>query len=130
MKKINLFLFTTFMLSLALLPLESLFAVDVPLKSGQPGIGTFSVTRLGSSTSTTVSVTATLNDPQLVVDFSSPVGVATISILDATGSVVYQESIDTYSTPESVIDVSIFDSGNYTLKITYGRTTQKGTFRL
>ena len=118
------------MLSLALLPLESLFAVDVPLKSGQPGIGTFSVTRLGSSTSTTVSVTATLNDPQLVVDFSSPVGVATISILDATGSVVYQESIDTYSTPESVIDVSIFDSGNYTLKITYGRTTQKGTFRL
>jgi len=129
MKKFNLFLFVTFMLSLALLPLESIFAVDVPLKKSDPGgIGPMMLSRTVSTSVTTV--TATLNDPELIVDFSSHVGVATISILDATGSIVYQVSIDTNSTLETVIDTSVFDSGNYTLKITYGRTNLNGTFQL
>lgn len=129
MKKFNLFLFVTFMLSLALLPLESIFAVDVPLKDGGiGGVGPMMLTRTVSTTVNTV--TATLNDPELIVDFSRPVGIATISILDETGNVVYQVSIDTNSTQGAVIDTSVFDSGNYTLKITYSRTVLKGTFQL
>jgi hypothetical protein len=115
------------MLSLALLPFESALAVDVPLKKSDPGgIGPMMLSR---SLTTTV-VTASLNEPELVVDFSRPVGTATISILDEFGSVIYQESIDTYSNLETVIDTSVFDSGNYTLKISYGTTNLKGTFQL
>lgn len=117
------------MLSLAIFPFESSFAVDVPLQKTDPGsIGPMMLTRTVSTTVNTV--TATLNDPELIVDFSRPVGIATISILDETGNVVYQVSIDTNSTQGAVIDTSVFDSGNYTLKITYSRTVLKGTFQL
>jgi hypothetical protein len=127
MKKIKSFLFVT-LVSLLLLPMESLFADSPILLKKDPGVGTLMLTRTVSTT--VVTVTATLNNPDLVIDFSKPVGIAQIVILDATGSVVFQESIDTYSTLETLVDTSVFNSGNYTLKISYGTTNLKGSFRL
>jgi len=77
-----------------------------------------------------VSVTATINDTELAVYFTDPIGIATITVTDENAAIVYQETIDTNSIPELYIPVDTWTSGNYTLTITYDTETLIGEFQL
>jgi len=132
MKKLNSILFGIFMMLLCILPFQSIFAVDVPLKKGDPGgIGGDALVRKSMSLSTSIlPVTASLNDPELDLNFSNPIGIVYVTVVDQNGSVVYSEVINTNSTLESVIETSSWNSGNYTLEIVYGSTSLSGSFQL
>ena len=77
-----------------------------------------------------VPVTADIIGSDLIVDFTSTVGTASVSVVDQNGNVVYQTVVDTYSTPEVVIPVDVLSSGDYSLKISYGSTHLIGDFQL
>jgi len=126
MKKINFSFVGILMLLVCAFSFQSVSALDVPLKKDDPSQGTQALTRSISI----IPVSVSLNDTELGVSFSKSVGVAQVSIVDATGVIVYQEYVDTNSTPQTYIEVGGFDSGNYTLKITYGTTSLKGAFQL
>jgi flagellar hook assembly protein FlgD len=82
------------------------------------------------SIQSTIPVSATLNDTQLGVFFSSSVGVATVSVVDQYGSVIETSTIDTSSSSELYFMIDGWESGTYTLKITYGTTNLVGNFQL
>ena len=75
-------------------------------------------------------VSATISETVLSVYFDSPVANAIITVYDANDNVVYQETVDTYSTSEVFIPAYAWASGNYTLTITYDTTTLMGDFQL
>ena len=111
-----------------LFSVQTAFAVDLPLKKGEaPGIGN---NMLSKSMATAAPVSVSLDDTELGIFFNKSVGVAQVTIVDETGSVVYQEVIDSNSTTETYIEVGGFDSGSYSLQITYGSTKLVGTFQL
>jgi hypothetical protein len=83
-----------------------------------------------SSVNSLISVTADLIGSDLIVDFTSTVGTAFVSVVDQNGNVVYQTVVDTFSTPEVVIPVDGMSSGDYSLKISYGSTHLIGDFQL
>jgi len=76
------------------------------------------------------SASATISDTELAVFFEYSVGDATVTVYDAYDEIVYQETVDTYSTTEVYIPVGAWDSGDYTITVTYGTTTQRGSFAL
>ncbi|HJV77405.1 MAG TPA: DUF3244 domain-containing protein [Paludibacter sp.] len=125
MKKVNSSLCSIFMLLVCALYVQSVFAVDVPLKAGDP----HAITMMTKSRSI-IPVSVSLNDTELGIFFSKSVGVAHITIEDQNGTVVYQDVLDTNSTHETYIETGGFDSGNYTVKISYGSTKLVGTFQL
>jgi hypothetical protein len=128
MKKINSSLCSIFMLLFCVFSVQTALAVDVPLQKGDPQ--NLPSNYMLSRSISIIPVSVSLNDTELGISFSKSVGVAQISIVDATGVIVYQEYVDTNSTPQTYIEVGGFDSGNYTLKITYGTTSLKGAFQL
>jgi len=132
MKKLNSFLFSIFMMLVCILPFQSSFAVDVPLKKGDPGSvgGNAMINRLFSLSSAFLPVTASLDYGELDLNFSDPVGIVHISVVDQNGSVVYSEIIDTDSTLETIIETTGWDNGDYTLKVVYGSTSLYGDFQL
>jgi hypothetical protein len=77
-----------------------------------------------------IPVTADIIGSDLIVDFTSTVGTAVVSVVDQNGNVVYQTVVDTFSSPEVVIPVDGLSSGAYSLKIAYGSTKLIGTFQL
>lgn len=129
MRKINSSFFGIFVVLFCFFSVQTVSAVDVPLKKGDTGAGGINP-MLGRSASTAIPVIASLNDTELGVFFSKYLGVAQVTILDETGSIVYQEMIDTSSTPETYVEIGGFDSGNYTLKVTYNTISIVGAFEL
>lgn len=139
MKKMNNPLLNILMFLVFALPLQCVFAgtVEVPLKKGDPGdIGGNYVT--GMSLSRTMSVATTsvapvsvaLYDTELVVDFSKYVGLVTVTVVDQFGGVAYHETINTRYMLESSVDTGGWDSGSYTIYISYGTTQYNGSFQL
>jgi hypothetical protein len=128
MKKINSSFFCISIMLFCLFSVQTVFAVDVPLKKGDLGGGTNMM--LSRSVSTAIPVFVSLDDTELGIFFNKSVGVAQVTIVDETGNVVYQEAIDSNLTAETYIEVGGFDSGNYSLQITYGSTKLIGTFQL
>lgn len=124
MKKINSPLFSIFMLLFCVLSVQSVFAVEVPLKKEQNGQGTY------TKSTTTLPVSVSINDTDLGIVFSKSVGVVNITIEDQTGNEVYQDVLDTNSTLTTSIETGGFDSGNYTVNISYGTTILIGDFQL
>jgi len=124
MKKINSSLFGIFMLLFCIVSVQSIFAVEVPLKKDNPAQGSM------SKSTTTLPVSVSINDTDLGIVFSKSVGVANITIEDQTGNVVYQDVLDTSSTRTTSIETGGFDSGNYTVTIFYGTTILIGNFQL
>lgn len=115
------------MLVFCVLSVQSVFAVDVPLKKGDSGsIGPMMLTKSISILPVSVSIT----DTELGILFSKSVGVANITIEDQNGNVVYQDVLDTNSTNSTTIETGGFDSGSFTLTITYGTTKLVGSFQL
>lgn len=139
MKKFNFLLFSIFLMLIFILPVQNVFADDVPLKPDPtvkpqfPNVlSSYSILTTASTTtvSTTTPVTVDLTVNELTLNFNNPVGVAQISIVDQNGFIVYQDAVDTYSTSDLVIPVDTWDSGIYKITITYGTTSLSGSFSL
>ena len=75
-----------------------------------------------------IPVTATINDSDLAIYFETSFGVAIITITNDMNQSVYQETVDTESSTEIDIPVSLYPSGNYKLSIIYESTTLTGEF--
>jgi len=58
----------------------------------------------------------------LMVNFNSPVGIATVSVYNSKSSLVYQTVVDTDNTSEVSMPTSFFETGTYTVTVTYGST--------
>ena len=138
MKRINFRLIAFFVVSLLAFSNQVVFA-DIIIRT-DPGNGgslpnivssmsTFSVTKTKSS-KTVIPVTADIVGTDLIVDFTSTVGTAFVSVVDQNGNAVYQTTVDTFSDPELVIPVDGLSSGKYSLKIAYGSTNLIGNFQL
>lgn len=139
MKRINFRLASFFISLFFVLFNQVVYAnTDVPIRKddNDPTIQPMGVTRYSTSSSTTSStrsfipVTADIIGSELVVDFSTSVGTAFVSVVDQNGNVVYQTVVDTYNTPEVVIPIDGLSSGKYSVKIAYGSTKLIGDFRL
>ncbi|ADQ80041.1 hypothetical protein Palpr_1902 [Paludibacter propionicigenes WB4] len=124
MKKINFPIVSFITLLFCVLSFQSALAVEVPLKKGETGPATM------SKSTSILPVSVSLDDTTLGVFFSKPVGIAQITIEDESGNVIYQDVVNTNSSLESYIETGGFDSGNYTLKVSYGTTTLIGSFQL
>ena len=131
------------MISVSVIPFQQVSAIDVPLKKGDNGSGgipgspvapsTLKTTSLKTASlkvETIIPVTADVINGELGVFFSSPVGIATISVVDQYGNVVELTTIDTSSSSELYISTDGWDAGVYTLKISYGTTHLIGEFQL
>ena len=96
------------------------------------GMSSLSKTKTSSSISSSsyIPVTANVVGTELIVDFTSTVGTAYVSVVDHSGNVVYQTVVDTFSTSEVIIPVDELSSGKYSLKISYGTTKLTGDFQL
>lgn len=125
MKKINSSVISFITLLFCVLSVQTVLAVDVPLKKDNPANGS----QQTKSTSI-LPVSVSLDDTTLGIFFSKSVGIAQITIEDESGNVVYQDVVNTNSSLESYIETGGFDSGNYTLKVSYGTTTLIGGFLL
>jgi hypothetical protein len=141
MKKMNNPLLNILMFLVFALPLQCVFAgtVEVPLKKGDDGTGgmpgnnvmAMSLSRTASVASfSVVPVSVALYDTELAVDFSKYVGIVTITGVDQFGGVAFQETINTRFTTESSVETGGWDSGSYTIYISYGTTKYNGSFQL
>jgi hypothetical protein len=140
MKRIN-FKLVTFFIALFSLFSNQVFSVDILIRKDDPNPGNqpnniatattlFSAKTYSSSAKSFIPVSADVVGSELIVDFSTSVGTAFVSVVDHSGNVVYQTVVDTYSTPEVVIPVDGLSSGKYSVKIAYGSTNLIGNFQL
>jgi len=138
MKRINFRLIAFFVVSLLAFSNQVVFA-DIIIRQdpgngqSQPNVvssmSTLSATKTKSS-KTVIPVTANIVGTDLIVDFTTTVGTAYVTVVDQNGNAVYQTTVDTFSDPELVIPVDGLSSGNYSLKIAYGSTNLIGNFQL
>ena len=134
MKKINFRLLSFFVVLICVFSNQVVFA-DILIRKDDPAPGGGSNIRAQAKTFslssvTSIPVTADVVGSELFVDFSSTVGTAFVSIVDQSGSVVYQTSVDTYSTSELIIPIDVLSRGKYSVKISYGSTKLIGDFQL
>ena len=135
MKKINFRLLGLFVVLLSVFSNQVVFADIIIRKDDQnPGttpnnvqskLKTFSL-----SSNSFIPVTADIIGTDLIVDFTTSVGTAFVSIVDQNGNVVYQTSVDTTSALEVIIPVDGLSTGKYSVKIAYGSTKLIGDFQL
>ena len=135
MKKINFRLIAFFVVLLSVFSNQLVFADGLIIirKNGNTGNqpnALFATKSLSTSTTSVIPVTADVVGSDVIVDFTKTVGTAYVSVVDKSGSVVYQTVVDTYSTSEVVIPIDGLSSGSYSLKITYGFTNLIGSFQL
>ncbi len=78
-----------------------------------------------------IPLAASFSSEAIFVSFSSAVGLATVTISDESGELVYQETIDTFTQPDFYIPIeSSWHSGSYIIIIQYGSITLNGEFLL
>jgi hypothetical protein len=75
-----------------------------------------------------IPVTVDLSTTELYLNFTTSVGVATITVTDINGTIVEQESVDTDTSNELSIPVDGWATGGYTITISYGSITLAGEF--
>lgn len=126
MKKINSSVISFITLLFCVLSVQTVLAVDVPIRKDDPA----NSTQMFSKSISVLPVSVSLDESTLSIFFSKPVGIAQITIVDESGNVVYQDVVNTNSSLESYIETGGFDSGNYTIKVSYGTTTLIGGFQL
>lgn len=127
------FKFSTFLVLVFCLFANQVFSAII-LKKDDPGTGTLPgpapTKSITAKSSASIPVMADIIGSELIVDFTSAVGTATVYVVDETGSVVYQSVVDTNSASEVVIPVDELSSGNYALKISFANTRLTGDFQL
>jgi hypothetical protein len=77
-----------------------------------------------------IPVTVDLSATDLYFDFTSPVGIATITLTDSNGTIVEQQLLDTDTSNELSIPVGGLEAGDYTITISYSSITLAGTFAI
>ena len=105
--------------------LTNIQAIDVPLDKSNP-----SPTPIRPRAPMLIPVTVDLSNTDLYLNFTSEVGIVNIIVTDSNGSMIYQELADTNSTNELYIPVDSWETGNYTIEITYGSITLAGIFTI
>lgn len=111
-----LLLSTAFTFTNALnIPLEKKRPTEVPTRPRAPML---------------IPLTVDLSTTDLFLNFTSTVGIATITITDSNNSIVYQESINTDTNNVLTIPIDMWDNGNYSIEISYGSITLVGNFGL
>jgi len=128
MKKLNLPLFSILMLVLFVLPFQSIFAKDVPIKNEDPS--DYNIPSTGARAPVRIALVVSQNDADVTLNFLYPVGTSQATVENENGEVVYQETIDTFTTLDAFLDTQSLDGGVYTLKISYGSTNLVGEFEL
>ncbi len=134
---VSLFIFTGFNLANAeeidLSKLEPTVPPTRPRVTSLMSTSSVSTSSMSVSTSSVSvdPVSASVENDELVVVFDLSVGTALITVTEsATGNVVYYSTLDTSASPESYIPMDMWESGNYTIKIEYGRVKLQGRFNL
>lgn len=95
---------------------------DDPGKTVAPN--TVSSYRAISNIAYTISnVTVDLIGNDIMVNFNSAIGVATVTITDSQGFTVYQSTVDTKNVAEVSMPVAGLDSGDYTVTVTSKTTS-------
>ncbi len=107
--------------------LTTTYASDIPLNG--PDLPTLP-TRPRALAPRQIPVTVDLSSTDIFVNFTSPVGIAVITVKDSAGLIVVQESLDTYSDNELYISIEDWDGDDYTITIEYGSTTLNGAFSI
>ena len=65
-------------------------------------------------------ITIDIVGSDLMINFNSPIGIATVSIKDSKGNLVYQSSVDTQITADLSLPTSMFAIGTYSVVVSYG----------
>jgi len=99
---------------------------DLPI----PGEGTPNPGTIKPSSIHTASASATISDTEVTVYFNFPVGNALITVTDGKNQPVFQDVVDTELMSEEIIPIGEWPSDIYTLTVTYGSVTQKGSFQI
>ena len=128
MKKLNSSLFSIFMLLLFTLPFQTISAGNVPIKSEDPN--DWNIPRNTTKAPVRIALDVTQNETDVTLNFLYPVGTAQVTVENENGEVIYQETVDTFTTLDSSVDIQNYDGGVYTLKISYGSTNLAGEFEL
>ena len=64
-------------------------------------------------------VSGTVSEQELVLYYHQVVGISTVTLTDAYGTIIYQETTDTAITQELQIPVENTDTRNYSLTVEY-----------
>ncbi len=129
MKKINVKYLGSLLLFFLLAASQFVFA-DFPLRrdDSDPGTVTLGTLRAPARAKTVIPVTMDVENGELAIFFKYSVGTAYITIEDANGVVVATDVLDTTVSTEFYIPLDELESGNYTLRVSYGTTKLIGEF--
>jgi len=103
--------------------LTNIHAVDIPLGKSIPP-----TTPTRPRAPMLIPVTVDLSNTNLYLNFTCEVGIVSIIITNSNGSMMYQELANTNSIYELYIPVDSWETGDYTIEITYGSITLVGIF--
>lgn len=77
-----------------------------------------------------IPLTVELSTTELYLNFTSAAGIATITVTDSNNSIIHQELIDTDTNNVLYIPVDNWESGDYSIEVSYGSITLTGCFGL
>ena len=77
-----------------------------------------------------IPLTVDLSTTELYLNFTSTVGIATITVTDSNNAIVHQELIDTDTNNVLYIPIDSWESGDYSIEVSYGSITLTGSFGL
>lgn len=97
------------------IPLEKKRLIEVPTRPRAPML---------------IPLTVDLSTTELYLNFTSTVGIATITVTYSNGSAIYQESINTDTNNVLYIPIDSWESGDYSIEVSYGSITLTGSFGL
>lgn len=93
---------------------------DLPGSSQPNAIANFST--FSESTLYVSDITIDMIGSDLMINFNSPIGIATVTIKDKNGNIDYMTTVDTNSLSEVIVPINLLDKGNNTVTVSYGST--------
>lgn len=103
----------------------SVQAADVPLTMSNPDPNP-----IRPRTPILIPVSVDLSETEMYLNFTTSVGVSTITVKDSNGTIVHQETLDTDVNTELYISTADWDLDDYSIEITYGNYLLWGEFTI
>lgn len=128
MKKLNLLGMRYALIIACLFSIQSLFAVDVPLKSADDP-NAYTPSR-PIRTRIMIPLTATIEGSELGFYYTTNVGTCTVTVVDENNNVEFVQVINTSEDTEFYFDLQGLPIGNHYVKINYGSINLIGKFYL
>lgn len=129
MKKFKLFSMRNALVIACLFSIQTLLAVDVPLKSGTDP-NAYDNNNRPTRTKILIPLTATIEGAELGFYYTANVGTCTVTVVDANNNVEYVQVINTSEDTEFYFDLQGLPIGYHFVKISYGSTNLIGKFYL